>query len=374
MKLLIAGGGTGGHLFPGIAVAEEFLSRAPENTVVFVGTEQGIESKVLPKLGYELKAIPASGIKGKSLLSKVKALGMLLYGYSESRKILKELKPDLILGVGGYVSAPALLAARGMQIPRFIHEQNAIPGVTNKLLSRFVDEIFISFEESLKFFHKDRAILTGNPLRKQITEDVAIIDGERDGRFHILVFGGSLGASRINKVMAEAASRFSSIKDMIAIKHQTGEKDIDEVKRAYESAGIDAEVVNFIDNMAEAYRAADLVICRAGATTIAEITASGKPAIFIPFPYATDDHQRRNAEALLKQDACGMILEVELTPEILFDRVKELIDNPEALKAMGENARKLAHLDAAEVIVSDMLKVCSEKGVKVKKQIQSELA
>ena len=357
MRLLIAGGGTGGHLFPGIAVAEEFLSRSKENEVLFVGTWKGIEARVLPKHGYRLECITVAGIRGKGSVARAKGLAKFLYGYAQSRKILKEFKPDLVLGVGGYASAPALLAARGMQIPRFIHEQNAIPGFTNKMLATVAERVFISLEESRKFFPEERTLLTGNPLRRQILEQVALAPQEErcDDAFHLLVFGGSAGAHRINITMGEALPYLEDVKGRLRITHQTGENDLEEVTAVYEEHGVAADAVAFIDSMADAYRWADLIVCRAGATTIAEITACGKPCIFIPYPHAVDDHQRRNAEALLKRGAGFVIIEQELSAELLANTIRELMNDPARLKSVGEAAQGLARLDAAQVIVDEMM-------------------
>jgi UDP-N-acetylglucosamine--N-acetylmuramyl-(pentapeptide) pyrophosphoryl-undecaprenol N-acetylglucosamine transferase len=358
MRLVIAGGGTGGHLFPGIAVAEEFLARDPANRVLFVGTERGIEARVLPRLGFRLECIAAAGIRGKSGFSQLKGMAMLLYAYSQSRQILKEFRPDRVLGVGGYASGPLVLAARGMQIRRFIHEQNAIPGFTNRLLARFVDRVFISLEQSRSFFPKDTTLLTGNPIRKEIAAAVGEA-GEEKGPgalFRLLVFGGSAGAHSINMNMIAALPYLHEVKERLAITHQTGENDLEEVRAAYVREGVSATVVPFIDNMAEVYRGSDLVICRAGATTIAEVTASGRACIFIPYPHAVDDHQRQNAEALLKEGAGFMLLERELSGESLAQQIRELLANPQKLAAAGEHARGLARPDAARVIVDEMLK------------------
>lgn len=362
MRLLIAGGGTGGHLFPGIAVAEEFLARDPGNEVLFVGTERGVEARLLPKLGYRLELIAAAGLRGKSLLGQIKGLAGFMYGYSQSRQILKKFKPDLVLGVGGYASAPVVLAARGLLIPRFVHEQNAIPGMTNKLLARIAGQSFISLEESRKFFPDDKTLLTGNPLRQQILDQVALQDPEPrapspESPFHLLVFGGSLGAHSINMTLAAAAPLLAKMGRPLTITHQTGEKDFEAVAAAYRAAGLEANVVPFIDNMAAEYRQADLIVCRAGATTIAEVTACGKPCIFIPFPHAVDDHQRKNAEALLKCSAGFMLLERELTAESLVTQIAELAADPELLRETGQNARNVSRIDAAKIIVDEMLKV-----------------
>ncbi len=363
MKLLIAGGGTGGHLFPGIAVAEEFLSRDPANQVLFVGTERGVEAKVLPRLGYSLRLISASGLRGKGASGLFAGLGRFLYSYSQSRQILKDFMPDMVLGVGGYASAPVLMAARGMLIPRFVHEQNAYPGMANKVLSRFAAEVYISLEEAARFFPKETTVLTGNPLRRQILDIVAAATPpsarEREpgelGEFHLLVFGGSLGAHSINMAMAAAAPLLAGLGGTFSVTHQTGEKDRDDVAAAYAASGIRAEVVPFIDDMAAAYRLADLVVCRAGATTIAEVTACGKPCLFIPYPHAVDDHQRRNAEALLKKGAAEMLLERELSPQHLVETITGLAGDREKLNQLGSNARAVGRTDAGKVIVDRML-------------------
>lgn len=365
MKLIIAGGGTGGHLFPGIAVAEEFLERDPANEVLFVGTERGIESRAVPAAGYRLELISAAGIRGKGSLGKFKGAMMMLYGYAQSRKILKEFQPDLVLGVGGYASLPMVLAARGMQIPHFIHEQNAIPGMTNKLLSRAVDRVFITLDESAKYFPEDRILLTGNPLRRQILDTVnppcsqsslpPFDKGGTEGGFRLFVFGGSQGAHAINLAMVATLPFLQRTGKKIEITHQTGVNDHAEVAAAYRSAGFDARVVPFIDNMAAEYARADLLVCRAGATTIAELTACGRPAIFIPFPHAVDDHQRRNAEALLKKEAGFMLLEQELKGDRLASLIIELLDDPERLRQTGRRTFELARLDAAKIIVDEMM-------------------
>jgi UDP-N-acetylglucosamine--N-acetylmuramyl-(pentapeptide) pyrophosphoryl-undecaprenol N-acetylglucosamine transferase len=372
MKLIIAGGGTGGHLFPGIAVAEEFLARDPANQVLFVGTARGIESRAVPAAGYPLELISAAGIRGKGTFSQMKGTAMMLYGYAQSRKILKAFRPDMVLGVGGYASLPMVLAARGMQVPRFIHEQNAIPGKTNRLLARFANQVFITLEESATYFPKDSTLLTGNPLRRQILNMVGSentpkaaskvddalppIQGDGHRSFHLFIFGGSQGAHAINSAMTEALQFLQSSGTKLSITHQTGEKDHAEVAAAYRAAGVEATVTPFISNMAAEYANSDLIICRAGATTIAEATACGKPCLFIPFPHAVDDHQRKNAEALLKKAACFMMLEWELSGKTLAETIRKLVAEPELVRRTGELAFSLARLDAARIIVDEMTK------------------
>lgn len=358
MKLIVAGGGTGGHLFPGIAVAEEFLSRDPANQVLFVGSERGIEARAIPRLGYQLELISAAGIRGKGSLAKLKGAAMMLYGYAQSRKILQQFKPDLVLGVGGYASLPMVMAARGMEIPRYIHEQNALPGMSNKVLSRVANKVFISLEESAKFFPKDCTLLTGNPLRKQILEMLTgnVQEQQQSETFQLFIFGGSQGAHALNIALPQAVAQLSpEYQARLKITHQTGEADLQQVQAAYQANGIEADVRPFIDDMATAYHRAELIICRAGATTIAEVTALGKACLFIPFPHATDDHQRKNAEALLKKGACEMLVEQEIGGKGLSNAIARLMDNRDALKLIGENAAALARLDAARVIVDQML-------------------
>jgi len=355
MRLIIAGGGTGGHLFPGIAVAEEFLARGPENEVLFVGTERGIEARLLPKLGYKLELISASGMKGMGTVKKLMSAGRLLYGYSQSRKILKAFRPDVVLGVGGYASAPMLLAARGMGVRTFIHEQNAAPGLTNKVLSRVVDGIFISMEEAAGFFPGKITQMTGNPIRKEILWGFQERVRSAGDTFSILVFGGSAGAQRINTALLEALPHLEQVKQKLRVTHQTGEKDVARVREGYQALGVKAQVLSFIDNMSAAYGAADLVICRAGATTIAEVTACGKGCIFIPYPHAADDHQRKNAESLVKRGAGRMILEEDLTGEHLAVEILDVMDHPEKVAELEKNARALAQLDAAQAIVAAMV-------------------
>ncbi|HIJ81854.1 MAG TPA: undecaprenyldiphospho-muramoylpentapeptide beta-N-acetylglucosaminyltransferase [Desulfuromonadales bacterium] len=369
MRLIIAGGGTGGHLFPGIAVAEEFLSRNPANQVLFIGTERGIEARAVPAAGYRLELISAAGIRGKGGLSQLSGIVKMFYGYAQSRKILKSFRPDAVLGVGGYASLPMVLAAGGMQIPRFIHEQNAIPGQTNRLLARFAGRVFITLEESAGYFPDGSTLLTGNPLRRQILEMAGkahppsippLLKGgsqqSEQGGFHLFIFGGSQGAHAINLAIMNALPLLKKSPVRLSITHQTGEKDHEEVTAAYRKAGVDATVTAFISDMAAEYAKADLIICRAGATTIAEVTACGKACLFIPFPHAVDDHQRRNAEALLKKGACFMMLEQELSGASLAEQIVKLSQDAELVLRTGEAAFGLARLDAARIIVDEIEK------------------
>lgn len=352
MRLIIAGGGTGGHLFPGIAIAEEFKERNKKNEVLFVGTEKGIEARMLPKLGWSLRLIPAEGIKGKGTLSKVRAVYKLVPGFFESIRTIKEFKPETVIGVGGYASAPMLLAARYSGIKTAIHEQNALPGLTNRTLGKIVDRVFVTFPDSSSYFSSGKVLVSGNPLRKEIVEGLGrSAGGSRHAKKRtVLIFGGSAGAHRINMAALEMI-RLMNEPDRWNIIHQTGEKDYKEVKEGYIEADWTADVRPFIYDMVSAYKEADLVICRAGATTVSELAAAGKPAILIPYPYAADDHQRVNAGSLVNAGGAVMLLEKELSGERLASEVDRLLGDRERLIKMGELARKMARLDAAKVVV-----------------------
>jgi UDP-N-acetylglucosamine--N-acetylmuramyl-(pentapeptide) pyrophosphoryl-undecaprenol N-acetylglucosamine transferase len=309
--MIVAGGGTGGHLFPGIAIAEEFLRRDPANRVLFIGTERGLEKKILGGLGFPLRTLKLEGLQGRGpvrvLSSLLKIPGSLLASF----RILRTFQPAVVVGVGGYASGPAVLAARLMGLKTAIAEQNAFPGLTNRILGRFVHRIFVTFPASAHWFPASRTRVTGNPIRATFLADQTK-NGKHDPRFTLLIFGGSQGAHAINRVVMEALGSLGHMKDQIRFIHQTGEKDREAVEDGYRERGFAAEVTPFITDMAAAYRAADLLLCRAGATSIAEITAGGKAAILIPFPFAVNDHQTRNAEILVRAGAAEMIPEKEL--------------------------------------------------------------
>lgn len=348
MKMVIAGGGTGGHLFPGVAVAEEFLKRSKDNRVLFIGTERGLEARILKDLGFELRLITVEGVKGRGLRS-LAAIAKIPGSLMQSFGILRDFSPDVVIGVGGYASGPAVLAARLMGIPTAIAEQNALPGVTNRILAKFVRRIFVSFRESLRWMPPEKTVVSGNPIRSGFF--AAGTEGRADGPFTILVFGGSQGAHRINETVREALPHLEALRDRLRFVHQTGEKDAGDVERAYRERKMDAAVHPFIRDMASAYRAADLLICRAGATSIAEITACGKAAVFIPFPFAVNDHQTGNARVLVEAGAAEMIAEKDLDGRKLADVIVRLSADPIRLRAMEEKSRSLGNPRAAADIV-----------------------
>lgn len=350
MRIIIAGGGTGGHLFPGVAIAEEFLKRDRNNEILFLGTERGLEKKVLPGLGFTLRTLDLAGVKGKDVFKSFSALLKIPAGMLESRKILKDFRPDIVIGVGGYASGPAVLAAHLMSIKTAIAEQNALPGLTNRFLGKFVDRIFVAFPETEKWFVKDRVTTTGNPIRAAFLPGGDAVPRVQ-GKFTLLIFGGSQGAHRINGVVLDALEKLEPMKDRWRIIHQTGGDDFEEVSQRYREMGLESTVLPFIDDMATVYRSADLLICRAGATTIAEITASGKAAILIPFPFAINDHQTKNARILVNRGAAEMIPERELDGKLLAEIISRLFHNPEKIREMEERSSKLGNIHAARDIV-----------------------
>ena len=346
MKILIAAGGTGGHIYPGIAVAKEILRRDGDSAVLFVGTARGLETKIVPENGFQLSLINSAGLKNVGLVGKLKGLAVLPKSFLEARQIIKEFKPDVVVGAGGYVSGPVLLMASFMKIPTLIMDSNALPGFTNRRLARFVDKAALTFEEALPYFGK-KGIVTGNPVRREFFD---VPPKTRGTTINLLIFGGSQGARAINNTIVETLPKLP--KDDLKITHQTGAADFEKIRELYNRAGCgDADVRPFISEMVEAFARTDLIVCRAGATTCAEVAAAGKAAIMIPLPTAADDHQRKNAEALQKAGAAKMILQQNLNAEKLADEIKDLINAPEKITAMETAAKKLARIDAAEKTV-----------------------
>jgi UDP-N-acetylglucosamine--N-acetylmuramyl-(pentapeptide) pyrophosphoryl-undecaprenol N-acetylglucosamine transferase len=348
MKVLIAAGGTGGHIYPAIAVAKEILRRDSSSEVLFVGTAHGLETKIVPDNGFQLSLIHSAGLKNVGLKGKIKGLAILPKSFLEARRLLNEFKPDVVVGAGGYVSGPVLMIASLMRIPTLVMDSNALPGFTNRRLAMFVDKAALTFEEALPFFGK-KGIVTGNPVRKEFFE---IPPKGRTDDIHLLIFGGSQGARAINNAMIDALKTLNGHKAKLKVTHQTGEADYEKVKHAYADSGWQsADVRPYISDMQNAFAETDLIICRAGATTCAEIAATGKAAIMIPLPTAADDHQRKNAEALEKAGAARMILQKDLTGAKLATEIDKLMDSPETISAMETAAKKLGKADAAAATV-----------------------
>jgi UDP-N-acetylglucosamine--N-acetylmuramyl-(pentapeptide) pyrophosphoryl-undecaprenol N-acetylglucosamine transferase len=353
-RIVIAGGGTGGHLYPGIAVARELLRRQPDAIVTFAGTARGIEARVVPREGFELDMLRSTGLKGKSPAALARGLSLLPLSAVDAWRIISRRRPDLVIGVGGYSSGPVvgLAAARG--IPTLLLEQNAVPGFTNRALAKVVSAAAVTFESTVGYFGR-RGFVAGNPVRPEFFTEGDSHAAPRTPR--ILIFGGSQGSHAINVACMEAAPRLAADGRRLAITHQTGERDLERVRDTYRRAGIDARVEPFLFAMDREIKDADLVISRAGATTLAELTAAGRPAVLIPLPTAADDHQRKNAELLRDAGAVEVIEEKELTGELLAARMLALTGSPERLASMSAAARRLARPDAARLIVDRALEL-----------------
>lgn len=352
MRVIIAGGGTGGHLFPGIAIAEAFRRRDPACEVLFIGTERGIEKRVLEPMGYPLRVLQVEGIKGRGITKSFGALLKIPRSLGQSFGILRDFAPQVVIGVGGYASGPAVLMASLLGIPTAIAEQNALPGVTNRILGHFVKKIFLSFPDTEGWFPRKKTLVTGNPVRESFKKAVGT-DGEKRTKDHftVLIFGGSQGAHVINQAMMEALDHLQEIKDSVLIIHQTGSNDYEEVAGAYKKKGLSADIRPFIMDMPAVFREADLLICRAGATSVAEITATGKAAILIPFARAVHDHQTKNAEVLVKTGAAIMITETGLSGLKLAETIKSLQACPEKVREMENRAKIMGNWQAADHIV-----------------------
>jgi UDP-N-acetylglucosamine--N-acetylmuramyl-(pentapeptide) pyrophosphoryl-undecaprenol N-acetylglucosamine transferase len=349
MRVLIAAGGTGGHIYPGVAVANEILRRDAASKVLFVGTARGLETKIVPENGFQLSLIHSAGLKNVGVVGKLKGLLILPKSFLEARTIIGEFRPDVVVGAGGYVSGPVLLMAALMRIPTLVMDSNALPGFTNRRLAPFVSKAALTFEEAVPYFGK-KGLVTGNPVRREFFD---VTPKERGEKVNVLIFGGSQGARAINNAMADAIAHLPA--DRFTVTHQTGESDLESIRHRYENSDFaSSDIRAYITNMVEEFAKADIVICRAGATTCAELAAAGKASIMIPLPTAADDHQRRNAEALERAGAAKMILQADLTAESLAAALIELVDDPTAIGVMEAAARKLARRDAAEAAVNLM--------------------
>lgn len=349
MKVVIAGGGTGGHLYPGIAIAREIL-QGPGNEVLFIGTEQGIEAKVLPREGLPVKFIKVGKLKGMGLLASIKTGLEVPCSIFQSMRILRAMRPDVVIGVGGYSSGPAGAAALGLRIPLVIIEPNSYAGLANRVLGTYADRIALCFPGTgaARFFPPARTVLLGPLVRKGIDQgdrSRALKDFHLDpGKFTLFVMGGSGGAHAINMAMKQAAVHLASM-DRFQVLHQTGEKDVDEVAAAYKSVGVKATVLPYVHDMAGAYAAADLVIARSGATTVAELAVCGKRALLAPFPFAADNHQEYNARTLAELGSAEVVLQKDLQPETLMAMIKKYaVRNPSDAHAVRMDDRAAAEI------------------------------
>jgi UDP-N-acetylglucosamine--N-acetylmuramyl-(pentapeptide) pyrophosphoryl-undecaprenol N-acetylglucosamine transferase len=362
LRVLIAGGGTGGHLYPGLAVARELLARDPATVITFAGTTRGIEARVLPREGLVLDVIRSAGLKGKSLAAMLRGIALLPLGAMDAWTIIGRRRPHVVVGVGGYSSGPVVAAAALRGVPTMVLEQNAIPGLTNRLLARVVDAAALTYAEATPWFRK-KGFVSGNPVRPGFiaAAEAPVYGSGTHPRPRLLVFGGSQGAHAINVAMADAAGRLRQRDPIPEVVHQTGERDLDMIRTAYRGAGLDARVEPFLYDMDQEIRLADLIVCRAGATTLAEVTVTGRPAILIPLPTAADDHQRRNAEALARMGAAVVLDQRTLSGATLAGQISALLDDETGRRAMAANARLAARPDAARVIADRVVMLAGER-------------
>ena len=345
MRAVIAGGGTGGHVIPALAIAHELRDRYHAE-VLFIGTARGIETRLVPQAGYTLKLVEVGALKNVSLATRITTLIDLPSAIADAWRIIGDFRPEVVIGVGGYASGPAMLAAALTGHPTLVFEPNVVPGFANRVVAPMVSAAAVHFEETCQYFR--RCTVTGVPVRHAFFE----IPPKQGGSPTLLVFGGSQGAAAINRTVMEAVPELCRRVPSLHFIHQTGEKDYQSAQPVYLHAGASAEISPFIDKMPEAFARADLLVCRSGASTVAEVTAAGKPAIFVPFPRAADDHQRRNAEALERAGAAILLPESELTPEKLVDSVVSVLNDPARLAEMSRAARTLSHPDAAQQIAA----------------------
>ena len=355
LSVVIAGGGTGGHLYPGIAVARELLRQRPDARVTFAGTSRGLEFRVVPREGFELDVIRSAGLKGKSLSARVRGALLIVPSLLDAWRIVSRRRPSIVIGVGGYSSGPVVLIAALRRVPTMVLEQNATPGLTNRVLAKVVRAAAVTYTETAKFFD-GRAVVTGNPVRAEFFQARAD-DGRPASGPRLLILGGSQGAHAVNVAVVAAAAELVRQHPGLQIVHQTGERDLATVRGRYESANLRARAESFLDPVAGEMTAADLVICRAGATTLAELAAAGRPAVLVPLAAATDDHQRKNAQVLADAGAAVIVDERELTGPRLATVVSALLGDRTKRDGMARAMKGFARPDAAERIVARALEL-----------------
>ncbi len=350
MNIVITGGGTGGHLFPGIAIAQEFKRRDASSRIVFLGTAAGLESRVLPGLGFPLVTVPVSGFKGKGPVKKLQAIMRVSQSFFLAAACLRRHKADIVLGMGGYVSFPGIAAAKALGIPAAIHEQNSVPGLSNRMLGKIADRVFISYESSRPFFNDKAVRYSGMPVR---LPQKPLPARPRSGRTCVFICGGSQGAHSVNLAVLAALEELAPLRDRLTFIHQTGAKDAEMVARGYGSQGFKAAVHPFIEDMYGAYEQADMVVSRAGASTLAELALCGKPSILLPLAHAAHNHQEHNARAFVEKKAAVMLLHRELDGSRLARAIEDMAADPGRLSAMADQALQLAKPDAAASVAEE---------------------
>jgi UDP-N-acetylglucosamine--N-acetylmuramyl-(pentapeptide) pyrophosphoryl-undecaprenol N-acetylglucosamine transferase len=359
MRVIIAGGGTGGHVIPALAIAQQ-LKKQFAAEVLFIGTARGIETRLVPQAGFPLQLIKVGALKNVSLMTRAKTMFDLPRALWTAGRMVSDFRPDVVIGVGGYASGPAMLAAIRRRIPTLAFEPNVVPGFANRMVAPFVSAAAVHFEETCEYFHNCK--VTGVPVREaffNIAAKDAVAEGKRVPT--LLVFGGSQGAHAINQAMIESLPGLRANVPAIHIVHQTGQRDYDNVLAAYQKSGISSEVHKFIDDMPAIFARADLLVCRSGASTVAEIAAAGKPAIFVPFPRAADDHQNKNARALERVGAAIVVEESKLAAAYLVETIATMFLDPNRLQAMSEAARSLAHPRAVEEIAEMIERLATQE-------------
>ncbi|MGD8241263.1 MAG: undecaprenyldiphospho-muramoylpentapeptide beta-N-acetylglucosaminyltransferase [Desulfobacterales bacterium] len=355
LRAVLTGGGTGGHLFPGVAICRELERRFPGTAILFIGTGRPLERKVITAAGYRHAIITVKGFKGMGLLRKLVALSVVPVSVLRAAVVLWRFKPQVVIGVGGYAAGPVCLAAYLLRIPVCLQEQNFLPGITNRLLARLARRIYIAFDGRVESFPAEKVLLTGNPVRAEIRRLAATPPPVRtEAPFTVMIVGGSQGAHGINAAVAEMLA-CACDQNSIRFIHQTGEDDLERMRQSYRAANLEADVRAFFDDMHHQYLNADLVICRAGASTVAELTCIGKPVIFVPFPHAADNHQEFNARLLVEKGAGDIILESELSGVVLWDKICHYRRHPDELNRMAARARSLGQPEAVATIVTDMV-------------------
>ncbi len=367
MRVIFAGGGTGGHINPAISIADYAKSRDENLEAIFVGTKSGMETKLVPKAGYDLKFIDIEGFNRKHLLKNISVMRKLIKANNDCKKLIKSFKPDCIVCTGGYVSGPVAIAAKKARIPALIHEQNVYPGLTVRGAEKYVSYVAVSFKETINHMTaKDKCVVTGNPIRGEILAADYGAARKKLGitKPFVLVFGGSLGADKINDTVVGMLDKIVS-DGKISFLFGTGDRNYEKVLKAIKEKGIqlndDVKVVPYIDNMADCMAAADLVIARSGAITVSEIAALGKPSVLIPSPNVVRNHQEQNAREFEREGAAAVITEPDLTSDILYGKMMSMIDDKKTLSEMSKNLKKLAVTDALERIYDLMLKMADKK-------------
>lgn len=353
IKMIIAGGGTGGHIFPGLAIGNEIVDRYNGSEILFITGVKKIETDIIEQSGFKQASINIEGFKGRGWMGGMKSVSRVPLGLYHSAKLIRRVSPNIVLGVGGYSSGPACMAAKLLGVPTAVHEQNSYPGLTNRILCRFVDRVFISFEESREYFSRGSIYLTGNPVRRELLEAAKDYDKPKES-FTVLVMGGSQGARAINEAFIKALEILTIRGKEPMVIHQTGEQDLKHVLNEYSRKGLKGEVFPFIEEMITTYNKADIVVNRAGATTVSELAALGKPSILIPYPYAANRHQDTNAHILASAGGAEVISEDDLSGEGLAELLMKFMDDREALLNMGRQAKKVGRPEAVKVIADEI--------------------